>query len=162
MEYVSPTFAIMAKTNTQCLKAIQNMGLRIITGGMRSTPITAMESVAGLHSLHARRKEKVVIQAEKYKRLETHPMNQKNQEPNINRLKRSSFKHLSKQLSNENQDIISINPEEWEILTPYTINKSTQISCGTESTDTGTHKYSLPIRALDSCLLRQIITRCSP
>ena len=39
-------------------------------------------------------------------------MNQKVQDTNI--------KHLSKQLSNENHDIISKNPEEWEILTPYT------------------------------------------
>ena len=62
------------------------------------------------------RKEKVFIQAEKYKRLETHPMNQKIQEPYI---KCSSFKHLS----NENQDIISTNPEEREILTPYTIDE---------------------------------------
>ena len=95
------------------------MGLHIINGGIRSTTITAMESMSGLHSLHERRKEKVLIQAEKYKRLETHPMNQKIQEPNINRLEPSSFKHLSKQLSNENQYIISKNPEEWEILTPY-------------------------------------------
>ena len=85
------------------------MGLHIITGRMRSTPTTAMESMSGLHNLYERRKEKVLTQAEKYKRLETHPLNRKIQEPNINRLKRS--KHLSKQLSNENQDTISKNPE---------------------------------------------------
>ena len=92
MEYGLPIFATAAKTSTQRVEQIQNMGLRIITGGMRSTPVTAMESMSGMHSLHERRNEK--IQTEKYKSLETHPMNKKMQEPNNNRLTRSSFKHL--------------------------------------------------------------------
>ena len=34
MEYGPPTFATAAKTNTQRLEKIQNMGLRIVTGGI--------------------------------------------------------------------------------------------------------------------------------
>ena len=56
------------------------MGLHFITGGMRSTPTTVMESMSGLHNLYETRKEKVLIQAEKYNRLETHPLNEENQD----------------------------------------------------------------------------------
>ena len=58
MEYGSHTFATAAKTNTQRLEKIQNMGLRIITGGIRSKPITAMESMSVVHSLHERRNKR--------------------------------------------------------------------------------------------------------
>ena len=57
------------------------------------------------------------MQAEKYKRLETHPMNKKKYKSQIST---ESGAAASNTFQNENQDIISKNPEEWEILTPYT------------------------------------------
>ena len=62
-------FGIAASTTPQKLDKIQNTDLRIISGGMKSTPINEMESLAGLKSLEEQREEKIVLQAEKYKRL---------------------------------------------------------------------------------------------
>ena len=44
---------------------------------MKSTPINEMESLVGLKSLEEQREEKTVFQAEKYKRLQRHPMHKK-------------------------------------------------------------------------------------
>ena len=41
---------------------------------MKSTPINEMESLGGLKSLEEQRQEKIMLQAEKYKRLQRHPM----------------------------------------------------------------------------------------
>ena len=46
-----------APSNFQKIKKVQNQGLRLITGSLRSTPIAAMESVTGLQSLEQRRHE---------------------------------------------------------------------------------------------------------
>ena len=44
---------------------------------MKSTPINEMENLAGLKSFKEQREEKIVLQAEKYKRLQRHPMHKK-------------------------------------------------------------------------------------
>ena len=41
----------------------KNTGLRIISGGMNSTPIIEMESLGGLKSLEEQREEKIALQA---------------------------------------------------------------------------------------------------
>ena len=76
-EYGFSTFGTAASTTLQKLDKIQNTGLRIISGDMTSTPINEMESRAGLNSLEEQREEKIVLQAEQYKRLQRHPMHQK-------------------------------------------------------------------------------------
>ena len=73
LEYGSSTFGTAASTALQKLDKIQNTGFRIINGGMKSTPINEMESLAGLKSLEEQKEEKIVLQAEKYKRLQRHP-----------------------------------------------------------------------------------------
>ena len=45
---------------------------------MKSTPINEMESLGGLKSLEEQRQEKIMLQAEKYKRLQRHPMHTQN------------------------------------------------------------------------------------
>ena len=59
LEYGSSTFGTTASTTLQKLDKIQNTGLRIISGGMKSTPINEMESLAGLKSLEEQREEKI-------------------------------------------------------------------------------------------------------
>ena len=44
---------------------------------MKSTLINEMESFARLKSLEEQREEKILIQAEKYKRIQRHPMHKK-------------------------------------------------------------------------------------
>ena len=67
LEYGSSTFGTAASTTLQKLEKIQKTGLRIISGGMKSTPINGnlMERFAGLKSLEEQREEKIVLQAEK-------------------------------------------------------------------------------------------------
>ena len=106
LEYGSSTFGTAASTTLQKLDKIQNTGLRIISGGMKSTPINEMESLAGLKSLQEQREEKIVLQAEKYKRLQRHPMHKKMSELNSYRIKRSSFKKTARAMCAKDSDIM--------------------------------------------------------
>ena len=77
LEYGSSTFGTEASTALQKLDKVQNTGLRIISGGMKSTPINEMESLAGLKSLKEQKEENVLLHTEKYKRLQRDPMHKK-------------------------------------------------------------------------------------
>ena len=57
-EYGSSTFGTAASTTLQKLDKIQNTGLRMISGGMKSTPINEMESLSGLKRLEEQRAKK--------------------------------------------------------------------------------------------------------
>ncbi|XP_076457554.1 uncharacterized protein LOC143291539 [Babylonia areolata] len=116
MEYGSSAWATAAQTNTSRLAKVQNTSMRIITGGLKTTPIITLEATTGLAPLDTRREEKVLIQHEKLQRLPSHPAQQQLQEPTKNRLKRSSFNHLAKELLRTHSDILPSNPEEREPL----------------------------------------------
>ena len=89
------------------------MGLRMILGAMRSTPIQQMEKTADLQPLECRREYKTAIQGEKLKRLTSHPLQQKLQHGTKNRLK----KHNLKDLQRENADLLEVDPGKCEELT---------------------------------------------
>ena len=95
LEYSSTAWPTTAKTNQQSLD-IQNQALRIITGAMKSTPITFMEQTTAIQPLQQRRHAKVLLQTEKYKCLPHHPMKEKEEGRTKNRIKRSSFTHVKK------------------------------------------------------------------
>ena len=119
LEYGATSWGTASKTNTSKLSKVQNASLRIITGGMKTSPICTMETTANIKPLEERRKEKSLIQSEKIKRLPTHPLHNKLKESTKNRLKRSSPNHLIK--TNE-KDITSALPslkEATEILVDY-------------------------------------------
>ena len=116
MEYGSAAWATAAKSNTSRLTKIQNAGMRLITGGMKSTPIDALEATTKLQSLDQRREEKVLTQHEKIQRLPQHPVHNIIQEHCKSRLKRQSFIRLSKQISRSHSDILPSVPEEREML----------------------------------------------
>jgi len=98
LEYGSTTWMTTAKTTQQKLDKVQNQALRIITGGMKSTPIKAMEEVTAIPPLAKRRETKALIQASKYQFLPDHPMKTKLGNLTKNRLKRGSYIHESKRL----------------------------------------------------------------
>ena len=98
LEYGSTAWSTSAKTNQQALDRVQNQALRLITGAMKTTPIQAMEKVTGIQPLQERRDTKILLQAEKFRCQNKHPMNQKVEGLTKNRLKRSSFVHDSKRL----------------------------------------------------------------
>ena len=117
VEYASTIWDTASKTNKSKLDRVQNMGLRIILGAMRSTPIQQMEKTADLQPLECRREYKAAIQGEKLKRLTSHPLHHKLQHGTKNRLKRKSFKHKLKDLQKENADLLEADPEKCEELT---------------------------------------------
>ena len=104
LEYGSTAWSTTAKTNQQALDKVQNQALRLITGAMRSTPITKMERLTGVQPLGQRRDAKNMMQAEKFKCLTNHPMKTRLEGLTKNRLKRSSFVHESKKLSRQFHD----------------------------------------------------------
>ncbi|KAK7097663.1 hypothetical protein V1264_004608 [Littorina saxatilis] len=116
MEYGAAAWATAAKSNTSRLNKVQNASMRIITGGLKTTPIHALEATTRLPSLDHRREEKVIVQYEKLQRLPSHPAHQHTQQLTKNRLKRSSFNHLAKQLERTQTSFLPRTPEEQEPL----------------------------------------------
>ena len=90
-----------APSNFQKIKKVQNQGLRLITGSLRSTPIAAMESVTGLQSLEQRRDTKILTQLSKFTSLKNHPMHSKVEKKHPKRLKRSNFLETARTLQKD-------------------------------------------------------------
>ena len=88
-------------TNQQALDKVQNQALHLITGAMRSTPITEMETLPGVQPLGQQRDAKIMMQAEKFKCMSNHRMKTRLEGLTKNRLKRSSIIHESKKLSRQ-------------------------------------------------------------
>ena len=98
VEYGIAAWGNASKTNFQKAEKIQNHSLRIITGGMKSTPINEMEAVAGLHSMEDRKDQKVITQFVKFHHLGSHPMHERVKKRGKSRLKRTSFSSVAKSL----------------------------------------------------------------
>jgi hypothetical protein len=111
MEYASATWITPSQSAKAKLDKFQNMGLRIILGGMRSTPIRDMEKTAAVQPLEKRRNYKTLTQGEKMKRLKTHPLHHELQKEPLNRLKCKNILHTTRILQREHQDIIESNQD---------------------------------------------------
>ena len=126
VEYASTTCDTASKSNKSKLDRMQNTGLRIILGAMRSTPIQQVEKIADLQPLECRYEYKAAIRVEKLWRLTSHPYHQKlqhgtnktkkkpNKQTKKNRLKRKSFKQKLKNLQIENADLLEADPGKCE------------------------------------------------
>jgi len=152
MEYASNAWATAAKTNTDCLDKIQNSSLRLITGGMKTTPISSMEATSHLSTLHERRDEKLLRQNEKMKRLPSHPLHTKLQAPTKNRLKRKSPNHAIKTLQQTHGTALAIadhpvepllDYEDWSLESPSIVLGIPGISNKNEYTDTELKCFTL-------------------
>ena len=91
LEYGMAASFTTAKSNSCKLSRAQHQTMRIMTGAMRSTPISAMETITGLQPLEDRQEIKVLTQAAKLKRLQDHPVHERMNQPTRGRLKRSNF-----------------------------------------------------------------------
>ncbi|XP_076466233.1 uncharacterized protein LOC143297697 [Babylonia areolata] len=127
MEYAANAWSTAAKTNLHSLTKTQNASLRLITGSMKTTPVSAMEKTAGPLSLEESRQEILLRQNEKLKRLPSHPLLPKLKPPTKNRLKQQSPSHLIKALERKhyhplsatNQPTESLQDnEDWQADTP--------------------------------------------
>jgi ribonuclease HI len=117
-EYASTSWVTASKTNKSKLDKVQNTGLRIILGAMKTTPITEMEKTADLEPLETRREYKALVQSEKARRLPSHPLHTKLQNRTKNRLKRKSLNHIVKDLHKQKPDILAptvepLQPDTW-------------------------------------------------
>ncbi|MCG8431297.1 MAG: hypothetical protein MJA29_09010, partial [Candidatus Omnitrophica bacterium] len=74
MEYALPLQTITSKTISSSVDKVQNQALRLICGGMRSTPTAACEIDANVEPLDIRRKRALLDCVERYRRLDkSHP-----------------------------------------------------------------------------------------
>ena len=74
MDYALPLQSIASKAPTEALDRVQNQAIKLICGGMRSTPIAACEIEANIEPLDLRRNRAVLDGVERYRRFETnHP-----------------------------------------------------------------------------------------
>ena len=101
LEYGSAAWSSASKSTLQSVDKVQNQALRLITGAMKTTPISAMEKVTGIQPLQDRRNMKTLLQAEKFKCQLNHPMKAKVEGCTHNRIKRESFVHQAKKLEKE-------------------------------------------------------------
>nr|KAG5696844.1 hypothetical protein BaRGS_030968 [Batillaria attramentaria] len=155
MEYAATAWSSAAKTNIENLAKVQNTAMRLITGGIKTTPIPAMEKLTGLLPLQERREEKLLRQSEKMKRLPSHPLHEKLQAPTKNRLKRQSPNHLIKALQQKHSS--SLPPrdhdpeplqdfEDWSLDVPHIILDVPGI--GAKEEHTGAELKSLTLEML--------------
>ena len=97
LEYGIAAWATAAKSNFNKISRVQNQGMRIITGGMKTTPINELEKITGLQLMQDRRDNKAQQQAEKFRRLTDHPMYERFNGFGNGRLKRNNFVETAKQ-----------------------------------------------------------------
>ena len=120
LEYGASAWAIAAKTHTNKLDRVQNIGLRSMLGAMKSAPIAMMEKTAGVEPLESRRQAKLLTHDENMKRQPDHPVRNRLQDLTKNRLKQKRLNHLVKQHQKRQTDILIDNPELCERLNPST------------------------------------------
>ena len=130
LEYGATVWGTAAKSNLRKIDKVQNLGLRIITGAMKTTPIKAMEDIATLNSMETRRETKIFTQFTKLEASEHPPL-----KPRIlktcstKRLQRSNFikeaKHLKNKYKIENIAIEATQPQNlvppWDPAPPLKI-----------------------------------------
>ena len=104
LEYGSNSWMTAAKTHLQMLDKVQNQALRVITGAMKTTPIGTMEETSRIPPLTKRREQKAMLQANKFRCSENHPMRERLQRLSSGRLKRSSFALEARALSRKHQE----------------------------------------------------------
>lgn len=96
LEYGITAWATAAKSNFVKISRVQNQGMRIITGSMKTTPINELEKITGLQPMEDRRDSRVQQQAEKFRRMTDHPMYKRFNGLGSGRLKRNNFVKTAK------------------------------------------------------------------
>ena len=82
LEYRISFWGTAAKSNLEKATRVQNQASRVVTGALRSTPIQAMDTLAGLQTLESRWDRICQIKGLKY-----HSMHSRMSEPTKCRLK---------------------------------------------------------------------------
>ena len=69
LEYGISSSGQTTSSNFHKIKEVQHQNFRLTTGGMKSTSILEMATLSGLQVIEDRRNNKALIQAEKFKQL---------------------------------------------------------------------------------------------
>ncbi|RUS68499.1 hypothetical protein EGW08_023739 [Elysia chlorotica] len=72
LEYANPILNLASRTSLEKLSKVQNSALRMVTSGLRSTPITALELATRCEPLCLRREQQTLAAKERYLRFEDH------------------------------------------------------------------------------------------
>ena len=110
IEYGMASWGTAARTNFQKIERVQNQSLRILTGGMKSTPINYMEAVAGIEPLEDRKMRKTLTQYTKFQHLTSHPMHKLMVSKPKKRLKRTNFTASALQI-HKSLDLPDLKPD---------------------------------------------------
>ena len=81
LQFKMAAISTAAKSISSKLSRVQHQAMRMKTGAMQSTPISAMETFKGLQPLENRQEIKVLTQAAKFKRPKDHPMHESMNQP---------------------------------------------------------------------------------
>ena len=130
LEYGMASWGTTANSHFDRLGKVQNQAMRVMTGAIKSTPVTTMETVTGLQPLTDRRDSKVLTQAAKYRRLMKHPMRNRIARRPGTRLKRSSFIQKSTLLPEQNGNLRDNTPVDIPVslaVPPWDWNKEIQL-----------------------------------
>lgn len=99
---------------------IQNTGLRIITRGLKTTPIMAIEATTGMQYLQEeRRNEKTNTKTQICRSLNQHAMFEKIKDLTKNRLKPSSFNSSITTADDCQRKYHVKSPEEWKQIVAF-------------------------------------------
>ena len=103
IEYGISAWGNCSKAQMEKLDRVQNSNMRIISGGMKSTPIHAMETITGLTSLSERRESKILKQYTDVKAMTDQPLHARAQQKKTRRLKRSHFIERAQQIEKDHE-----------------------------------------------------------
>ena len=155
LEYAQPIQTAASKSTTESLDKLQNQSLRLVCGGMRSTPTAALEIEANVEPLHLRRDRAVLQSIERYRRLDKDHPNHKlvdSWKPN-NRLKQSSPMNVAQNLENFHHLPRERQPDmKFSQLDPWTTLKTPLIrsTLKDDTVDKSTHPNILRLSALET------------
>ena len=93
LEYGASSWATAAKTHTNKLDEVQNVGLRTILSAMKTTSIPEMEKTAGVEPLEGRRQAKLLIPAPKAQRPHKKQIEKEKSEPPSKRTAEGTHRH---------------------------------------------------------------------
>ena len=98
LEQGSSAWISAAQSHKDRLEKVQNQGLRIITGSMKSTPIVKMQEVSGIEPLQKRWECKTLTSYTKARCLQDHPTHERTKQRGRGRIGRSCFVSQAKRI----------------------------------------------------------------
>ena len=131
MEYGVTAWNTAANCHLKKINTVQNQAMRIMTGGIKSTPIDALETATELESMGQRKEFKVLQLGEKIKRMDSHPLHERYNGRGRGKLRsRGNFTANAKAYASGIEMLKETQPKPIEICrksTPWTVKHNTKL-----------------------------------